>query len=59
MQEVAAHLRTVTYDYDALQRLLKRQAKLYNSIASEERVFNNYYRVAYYGRGFPDTLQVR
>lgn len=45
------------HDYKKLSALLQRQAQLYQSIATQERFFCEYFRVGYYGKGFPVTLQ--
>lgn len=44
-----------TYDYRQLSALLKRMAEFYDKVISpqEARVPCEYFRVAYYGRGFP------
>lgn len=45
------------YDYYQLGDLLRRMAQFYDSILKQLRPEPEYFRVAYYGRGFPAFLQ--
>eukprot|EP00105_Crassostrea_gigas_P042991 XP_019927139.1 PREDICTED: dedicator of cytokinesis protein 1 isoform X1 [Crassostrea gigas] len=45
------------YDYERLSVILKRQAELFACIIRELRPDPEYFRVGYYGRGFPSFLQ--
>jgi dedicator of cytokinesis protein 3 len=41
------------FDYKRNSELLSHQATLYDSIASDPRAYAPFFRVGYYGRGFP------
>nr|XP_022344054.1 dedicator of cytokinesis protein 1-like isoform X2 [Crassostrea virginica] len=45
------------FDYERLSVILKRQAELFACIIRELRPDPEYFRVGYYGRGFPSFLQ--
>lgn len=45
------------YDYFQLSDLLRRMAEFYDHIMKQLRPEPEYFRVAYYGRGFPAFLQ--
>ena len=45
------------FDYMQLSSLLKRMSQLYDNIIKQIRPEPEYFRVAYYGRGFPAFLQ--
>jgi dedicator of cytokinesis protein 1 len=45
------------YDYYQLSDLLRKMAIYYDSIMKQMRPNPEYFRVAYYGRGFPAFLQ--
>ncbi|XP_034662928.1 dedicator of cytokinesis protein 1 isoform X1 [Drosophila subobscura] len=47
------------YDYIKLAELLKRMAQFYEKILKELRHSSEYFRVCFYGRGFPRLLQNR
>lgn len=44
-------------DYTQLSELLRRRSRFYDSIMKQVRPEPEYFRVAYYGRGFPAFLQ--
>jgi dedicator of cytokinesis protein 3 len=44
---------TSTYDYNRLADVLVREAELFRKIPSEDRFFAEYFRVGFWGRGFP------
>lgn len=44
-------------DFAQLSDLLKRRARFYDCIMKQVRPEPEYFRVAYYGRGFPAFLQ--
>ncbi|KAI8919745.1 hypothetical protein BC831DRAFT_480226 [Entophlyctis helioformis] len=44
------------WDYAQLSDILRYQANLYDRIANEERCYPSYFRVAFYGRGFPKRV---
>ncbi|CAG8521101.1 2273_t:CDS:2 [Ambispora leptoticha] len=58
-KELAHHLEFTTYDYPRLSDIIKQQAVLYENIIKKERYFSEYFRVGFYGRGFPASLQNR
>ena len=47
------------YNYSQLPQLLKRMAQMYEKILKEVRFEPEYFRVAFFGRGFPSFLQDR
>ena len=47
---------TKIFDYNRLSAILRRQAELYDRIQSKDRYFPNYYRVGFYGNGFPPSI---
>ncbi|OUM65837.1 hypothetical protein PIROE2DRAFT_32401, partial [Piromyces sp. E2] len=48
-KELAYQYETVIINYSKISELLKREAKLYECISSEDRYFSNYFRVGFYG----------
>ncbi|CAG8443325.1 12058_t:CDS:2 [Acaulospora colombiana] len=58
-KELARHFEYTTYDYQRLSNILKQQAVLHENIIKKERYFSEYFRVGFYGRGFPASLQNR
>lgn len=56
-RELAQQYEYRSVDYVRLAEVLQHQAKLYQMIASEERAFSAYFRVAYYGQQWPASLQ--
>jgi dedicator of cytokinesis protein 1 len=58
-KELALQHELETFDYLQLSSILRRQADLYDSIMTKIRPEPEYFRVAYYGLGFPSFLQNR
>ncbi|CAG8456993.1 uncharacterized protein OCT59_018840 [Rhizophagus irregularis] len=58
-KELAHHFEYTTYDYQRLSNILKQQAVLHENVIKKERYFSEYFRVGFYGRGFPASLQNR
>eukprot|EP00106_Octopus_bimaculoides_P019984 XP_014787426.1 PREDICTED: dedicator of cytokinesis protein 1-like isoform X1 [Octopus bimaculoides] len=56
-KELANLYENELFDYEHLSELLKRQADLYVQIMKTLRYASEYFRVAYYGKGFPSFLQ--
>ncbi|SPO22504.1 related to dedicator of cytokinesis protein 3 [Ustilago trichophora] len=56
-RELAQQYEYCSVNYVRLAEVLHHQAKLYQKIATEERSFPAYFRVAYYGQGWPPSLQ--
>ena len=56
-KELARQYEEETYDYGRLSALLTRMATLYDNIINQLRPEPEYFRVAFYGRGFPAFLQ--
>ena len=56
-KELAHQYEEETYDYGRLSALLTRMATLYDNIINQLRPEPEYFRVAFYGRGFPAFLQ--
>jgi len=48
-KELAYQYETITLNYSNISELLKREAKLYECISTEDRYFSNYFRVGFYG----------
>ncbi|XP_071445315.1 dedicator of cytokinesis protein 1 isoform X2 [Hetaerina americana] len=56
-KELVKEYEVETYDYNQLSMLLKKMSQYYDSIMKQMRPEPEYFRVAYYGRGFPAFLQ--
>lgn len=56
-KELMAEYENETFDYTNLSELLKRMSQFYDSIMKQSRANPEYFRVGYYGRGFPPFLQ--
>ncbi|SOV06607.1 related to dedicator of cytokinesis protein 3 [Ustilago sp. UG-2017a] len=56
-RELAQQYEYISVNYVRLAEVLHHQAKLYQKIATEERSFPAYFRVAYYGQEWPPALQ--
>lgn len=56
-KELVSVYETEAFDYIQLPELLRRMAGFYDSIQRQLRPEPEYFRVAYYGRGFPTFLQ--
>ena len=57
-KELAQQYETETFDYSQLSLILKKQADFYDCILKQMRPEPEYYKVGYYGQGFPGFLQV-
>lgn len=56
-QELAEQCEQETFDYERLSDLHTRMASFYEDIMKKARAEPEYFRVAYYGKGFPKFLQ--
>ncbi|KAF5292477.1 hypothetical protein FQA39_LY14024 [Lamprigera yunnana] len=56
-EELVKEYKEETFDYDQLGELHKRMALFYEDIMKKVRAEPEYFKVAYYGRGFPAFLQ--
>ncbi|CAG9857501.1 unnamed protein product [Phyllotreta striolata] len=56
-QELAEQYERETFDYERLSDLYKRMAVFYDDIMKKARPEPEYFRVGYYGRGFPMFLR--
>ncbi|KAI8452969.1 hypothetical protein BY996DRAFT_6415054 [Phakopsora pachyrhizi] len=56
LQEQYEH---VSFDYERLSEVLAHQSSLYQNIVKKDRFFSEYFRVAFYGQGFPPSVQNR
>ena len=56
-KELAKQYEEQVHDLQQLSALLRRMADFYDKIMSKLRPGPEYFRVAYYGRGFPPFLQ--
>ncbi|KAI7940929.1 hypothetical protein MJO28_013214 [Puccinia striiformis f. sp. tritici] len=54
LQEQYEH---VTFDYKRLSEVLAHQSSLFLKIVKTDRYFSEYFRVAFYGQGFPPSVQ--
>ncbi|KAI9254841.1 hypothetical protein BY458DRAFT_442545 [Sporodiniella umbellata] len=52
-KELAYQYENNVYDYAKMSSILKREAELFENMAKKERCFTEYFRVGFYGRGFP------
>ncbi|XP_055631515.1 dedicator of cytokinesis protein 1 isoform X1 [Toxorhynchites rutilus septentrionalis] len=56
-KELSQQYENEIYDYLNLAELYKKMAQFYEKILREKRYESNYYRVAFYGFGFPQFLR--
>lgn len=56
-KELVRQCESETYDYTKLSSLLRRMSNFYDNIIKQLRPEPEYFRVAYYGRGFPSFLR--
>ncbi|KAK9873197.1 hypothetical protein WA026_021430 [Henosepilachna vigintioctopunctata] len=56
-QELAKQYEDETFDYEQLSHIHKRIATFYDDIVKNVRLEPEYFRVGYYGKGFPQFLQ--
>ncbi|XP_065221520.1 dedicator of cytokinesis protein 2 isoform X3 [Planococcus citri] len=55
-KELVRQYEEETFDYDKLSALLKRMSQFYDCIVRQDRPNPEYFRVGYYGKGFPSFL---
>jgi hypothetical protein len=58
-KELAYEYESTLFDYNKLSDILQRQAALAENIVKKERCFTEYFRVGFYGRGFPASNRNR
>ncbi|KAI9249334.1 hypothetical protein EDC94DRAFT_652456 [Helicostylum pulchrum] len=58
-KELSYQYESTLYDYSKLSEILHRQATLSENIVKKERCFTEYFRVGFYGRGFPASNRNR
>uniref|UniRef100_A0A1Q3FGS7 Putative signaling protein n=1 Tax=Culex tarsalis TaxID=7177 RepID=A0A1Q3FGS7_CULTA len=56
-KELSQQYENEIYDYLGLAELYKKMSQFYEKILREKRYESNYYRVAFYGYGFPQFLR--
>ncbi|PWN21805.1 hypothetical protein BCV69DRAFT_268306, partial [Microstroma glucosiphilum] len=56
-REFAQQYEYVAVDYVRLSEILAYQAGLFGNIATQERTFPSYFRIAFWGSGWPELLQ--
>ncbi|KAI8393718.1 uncharacterized protein BYT42DRAFT_609489 [Radiomyces spectabilis] len=56
-KELAHEYEYTVFNYHKLSEVLQRQAKLVQDIVEKERYFTEYFRVGFYGRGFPASVR--
>eukprot|EP01114_Cavostelium_apophysatum_P020900 TRINITY_DN713_c0_g1_i1.p1 TRINITY_DN713_c0_g1~~TRINITY_DN713_c0_g1_i1.p1 ORF type:complete len:1705 (+),score=520.73 TRINITY_DN713_c0_g1_i1:76-5190(+) len=56
IKELRHELQFVTYEYEKLGELLEFQSSLLRKILTEPRFFAEYFRVAFYGKGFDKNI---
>ncbi|KAI9279137.1 hypothetical protein BY458DRAFT_471271 [Sporodiniella umbellata] len=52
-KELAFEYENNVYNYTKLSEILQRQAILVDNVVKKDRCYNEYFRVGFYGRGFP------
>jgi hypothetical protein len=52
MDVLAAQYKNFDFDYIQLAELLKQEAQFYQNISTVERIYHEYFRVGFYGKGF-------
>jgi hypothetical protein len=55
--ELATQYQKAWFDYKKYSSVLKYQSRLAENIVEHERYHPSYYRVAFYGKGFPPSLR--
>jgi hypothetical protein len=58
LKELCEQYETATPGYLMLSSLLIKQSKFFENIATQERYTPEYFRVCFYGKGFPPSLKV-
>jgi len=58
-KELAHQYESNIFDYTKLSYILKRQAQLFESTLMIDRYYSAYFRVGFYGRGFPVSVRNR
>ncbi|KAI7952095.1 hypothetical protein MJO28_007779 [Puccinia striiformis f. sp. tritici] len=58
-KELQQQYEHVTFDYERLSEVLAHQSSLFLKIVKTDRYFSEYFRVAFYGQGFPPSVQNR
>lgn len=56
-KELARQYEEEIFDYHQLSELFRRMSNFYDNIMKQQRPEPEYFRVAFYGRGFPGFLQ--
>jgi dedicator of cytokinesis protein 3 len=56
-KELSHQYENVVFDYDRLSEIMRHQAFLYQNIIHKERLYNEYFRVSFYGKGQPKELE--
>lgn len=56
-KELVYQYETISLNYSNISEMLKREAKLYEYIATEDRYFSNYFRVGFYGAKWHSMLR--
>ncbi|KAI8336596.1 hypothetical protein BC941DRAFT_427545 [Chlamydoabsidia padenii] len=56
-QELADHYATTLVDYERCSGILHQKATFMENIVKKERYYSEYFRVGFYGRGFPAGLR--
>ncbi|KAK9768302.1 Deoxycytidine kinase 1 [Basidiobolus ranarum] len=56
-KELANQYEHVLFDYDKLAAILRTRAQLYENILHKERYYSEYFRVGFYGKGFPTSVR--
>ncbi len=57
MRELEQRYETSLYQYDKLAAMLQKEGSFFSLIAGTQRFFANYFRVAFYGKGFKETVR--
>eukprot|EP00736_Rhodelphis_marinus_P004252 Rmarinus@m.2576 len=57
VRELKTIYETMLFDYNGLAQLLLKESEMVSKIAATDRFFAEYFRVGYYGKGFPEDVE--
>eukprot|EP01137_Pigoraptor_chileana_P029725 Opistho-2@15256 len=56
-KELAEQYESELFDYAKMSQILQREARFFENIVSVPRYYSEYFRVGYYGKGFPASIR--
>jgi len=59
IKQLCNYYEKIAFDYSPLSDLLRTEAEYFTKINETDRFFAEYFRVSYYGKGFPPSIQGR